>query len=100
MKPEKEKKESIFRSRNFSLVFWGAVVSELGAMIYNFTVSFYILQISNNSAFLQGLYLALCGIAMLAATPVAVCWVTASTKQRSCTCATMSAAAPSFWVPR
>lgn len=70
MKPEKEKKESIFRSRNFSLVFWGAVVSELGSMIYNFTVSFYILQISNNSAFLQGLYLALCGIAMLAATPV------------------------------
>lgn len=70
MNHKQQKKDSIFRSRNFALVFWGAVVSELGAMIYNFTVGFYILQISGNSAFLQGLYLALCGVSMLVATPI------------------------------
>ena len=48
----------------------GALVSELGALLYNFAVSFYILQISGNSAFLQGLYLALCGVSMLLFTPV------------------------------
>nr|AHF25497.1 major facilitator superfamily MFS_1 [uncultured bacterium Contigcl_7] len=35
-----------------------------------FSVGFYILQISGNNAFLQGLYLALCGIALLVFTPV------------------------------
>ena len=64
------KQENVFRSRNYRLVFFGALVSELGALLYNFAVSFYILQISGNSAFLQGLYLALCGIALLLFTPV------------------------------
>ena len=63
-------KDNVFRNRNFRLVFLGALVSELGALLYNFAVSFYILQISGNNAFLQGLYLALCGIAMLLFTPV------------------------------
>ncbi len=63
-------KDNVFRSRNFRLVFFGALVSELGALLYNFAVSFYILQVSGNSAFLQGLYLALCGAAMLVFTPV------------------------------
>ena len=63
-------KDNVFRNRNFRLVFLGALVSELGAILYNFAVGFYILQISGNSAFLQGLYLALCGIAMLVFTPV------------------------------
>ena len=63
-------RDSVFRSRNFRLVFFGALVSELGALLYSFAVSFYILQISGNSAFLQGLYLALCGAAMLVFTPV------------------------------
>ena len=64
------KHENVFRIRNYRLVFFGALVSELGALLYNFAVSFYILQISGNSAFLQGLYLALCGAAMLVFTPV------------------------------
>ncbi len=64
------KHDNVFRSRNFRLVFFGALVSELGALLYSFAVSFYILQISGNSAFLQGLYLALCGAAMLVFTPV------------------------------
>ena len=62
--------DNVFRNRNYRLVFFGALVSELGALLYNFAVSYYILQISGNSAFLQGLYLALCGVAMLVFTPV------------------------------
>ena len=61
---------NVFRSRNFRLVFFGALVSELGALLYSFAVSFYILEISGNNAFLQGLYLALCGAALLLFTPV------------------------------
>ena len=64
------KKNNVFLNRNFRLVFLGALVSELGALLYSFAVGFYILQISNNNAFLQGLYLALCGAALLVVTPV------------------------------
>ena len=64
------KSRNVFASRNFRLVFFGALVSELGALLYSFAVSFYILEITNNNAFLQGLYLALCGVAMLLLTPV------------------------------
>ena len=64
------KKDNVFFNRNFRLVFFGALVSEIGALLYSFAVGFYILQISNNNAFLQGLYLALNGIALLLFTPV------------------------------
>ena len=64
------KNKNVFKNRNFRLVFMGALVSELGALLYSFAVSFYILDISGNNAFLQGLYLALCGVAMLIFTPV------------------------------
>lgn len=70
MKTETNGKGNVFSNRNFLLVFFGAVVSELGALLYSFAVSFYILEISDNNAFLQGLYLALCGISMLVLTPV------------------------------
>ena len=70
MENEVRKSGNVFSSRNFRLVFFGALVSELGALLYSFAVSFYILRISGNSAFLQGLYLALCGLAMLVFTPV------------------------------
>ena len=64
------KRTNVFFNRNFRLVFLGALVSELGAILYSFAVGFYILQISNNNAFLQGLYLALNGVALLVFTPV------------------------------
>ncbi len=70
MNNESAKHGNVFGSRNFRLVFFGALVSELGAMLYSFAVSFYILEISDNNAFLQGLYLALCGMVMLVFTPV------------------------------
>lgn len=61
---------NVFLNKNFRLVFFGALVSDLGALLYSFAVSFYILEISQNNAFLQGLYLALCGIVMLIMMPV------------------------------
>ncbi|MBR5343948.1 MAG: MFS transporter [Oscillospiraceae bacterium] len=61
---------SVFRNQNFRLGFFGALVSELGAVLYSFAVSFYILEISGNDAFLQGLYLALCGAVLLLMTPL------------------------------
>ena len=70
MDKQPQKKENDFRNRNYRLVFLGALVSELGALLYSFSVGFYILQISRNNAFLQGLYLALCGVALLVFTPV------------------------------
>ena len=70
MNSEIQKTANVFSQRNFRLVFMGALVSELGALLYSFAVSFYILEISGNNAFLQGLYLALCGVAMLVFTPI------------------------------
>lgn len=61
---------NVLRSRNFRLVFFGALVSELGAILYSFAASFYLLDISGNNAFLQGLYLALCGVVLLLFTPI------------------------------
>ncbi|MBQ6303633.1 MAG: MFS transporter [Clostridiales bacterium] len=61
---------NVFSIRNFRLVFFGALVSELGAILYSFAVSFYILEITDNNAFLQGLYLALCGVASVLFTPI------------------------------
>ncbi len=63
-------KTSVFSERNFRLVYMGALVSDIGAILYSFAVSFYILQISGNNAFLQGIYLAICGFANLLSTPV------------------------------
>ena len=65
-----EKQTSIFRNRNFSLVFFGSFVSDLGAVLYSFAVGFYILEISSHNAFLQGVYLAVCGVMMLVFTPL------------------------------
>ena len=70
MSPDPAPRENVFANRNFRLVFYGALVSELGSILYSFSVGFYILEITGNSAFLQGLYLALCGASMLIFTPV------------------------------
>lgn len=67
---ENLKIKNVFTNRNYRLVFFGALVSEMGSVLYSFAVSFYILEISGNNAFLQGLYLALSSAAMLVFTPV------------------------------
>ena len=67
---DEKKTGNVFANRNYRLVFLGALVSESGALLYSFAVGFYILEISENNAFLQGLYLALCGASLLLFTPV------------------------------
>jgi len=61
--PEKPPKpKNVFRNKNFSLVFLGALVSNVAALFYSFAVSFYILKITENNALIQGVYLAIGGI--------------------------------------
>ena len=62
--------KNVFCNKNFRLVFFGALVSELGGTIYSFAVSFYILEITGNNAFLQGIFLAICGVFSLVFTPI------------------------------
>ena len=62
--------KNVFLNRNYRLVFFGALVSNVGALLYSFAVSFYILEITENNAFLQGLYLALCGAVSLIFMPI------------------------------
>ena len=59
---EKVVKKNVFRNRNFTLVFLGALVSNIASLFYSFAVSFYILKITGNNALIQGLYLATGGV--------------------------------------
>ena len=61
--PEQQPKhKNVFRNRNYTLVFLGALVSNIASLFYSFAVSFYILKITENNALIQGLYLATGGI--------------------------------------
>ena len=62
--------KNVFLNRNYRLVFFGALVSNVGALLYSFAVSFYILEITENNALLQGVYLALCGAVNLIFMPI------------------------------
>ena len=59
---DKPKRKNVFQNKNFTLVFLGALVSNIASLFYSFAVSFYILKITGNNAFIQGLYLATGGI--------------------------------------
>ena len=63
-----EKPKNVFKYPNFTLAFLGALVSNLGNILYTFAVSFYILALTDNNAFIQGLYLATGGIVYVAVT--------------------------------
>lgn len=65
---QEEKPKNLFKNRNFSLVFLGALVSNVAALFYSFAVSFYILKITGNNALIQGLYLATGGVTFCLAT--------------------------------
>ena len=56
------KRKNVFTNRNFTLTFLGALVSNIASLFYSFAVSFYILKITDNNAFIQGLYLAVGGV--------------------------------------
>lgn len=57
-----EKPKNVFHYKNYTLAFLGALVSNLGNLLYSFAVSFYILSLTGNNAFIQGAYLATGGI--------------------------------------
>ncbi len=59
---EPVKRENVFKNKNFTLTFLGALVSNIGAIFYDFAVSFYILNLTDNNAVLQGLYLFMTGL--------------------------------------
>lgn len=63
--------ENVFKNKNFVLTFFGALVSNIGAALYTFAVSFYILTLSNNNALLQGIYLGVCGLIFVLMSPIA-----------------------------
>ena len=62
MNEEVSVKKNVFRNKNYTLVFLGALVSNVASLFYSFAVSFYILKITDNNAFIQGLYLAVGGV--------------------------------------
>lgn len=64
------KRKNVFQNPNYVLLFLGVIVSHTGSTFYNFAVSFYLLKITNNNAFIQGLYLALSGIVYVLTSPV------------------------------
>ena len=53
--------ESVFKNKNYVLTFLGAFVSNMAALLLNFATSYYILDITENNAFIQGVYLFVCG---------------------------------------
>ena len=57
--------ENVFHNKNFVLTFLGAAVSNIGAILYNFAVGFWILELTDNDAFMQGAYLAATGLSFV-----------------------------------
>ena len=60
--------KNVFTNKNFVLIFLGALVSNIGSLFYSFAVSYWILDITNNDAIIQGVYLGVCGITYLIST--------------------------------
>ena len=54
--------QNVFHNKNFVLVFLGALVSNIGSLFYSFSVGYWILDITNNNAIIQGIYLGVCGL--------------------------------------
>ena len=54
--------ENVFNNKNFILIFLGALVSNIVNLFYSFAVGYWILDITNNNAIIQGTYLGVCGL--------------------------------------
>lgn len=63
--------ESILKNKNFMLMFLGQLVSNLGTQIFNFAMSIYIYDITDNNAIIAGAYFALGGAIFFILTPFA-----------------------------
>ncbi len=62
--------KSVLQNKNYMLLFFGTLVSNIGATFYSFAISLYILSVTSNNAAIQGFYLGLCGIVFLVFTPI------------------------------
>ncbi|XMB67204.1 MFS transporter [Mycoplasmatota bacterium zrk1] len=60
--------KKVFTNKNFSLLFFGSLVSSIGTTIYNFAISWYILDLTE-SPIQAGTYMATGGIVTLLLTP-------------------------------
>jgi len=61
----------VLKNKNFLLLFIGSVVSNLGTQMYNFSMSLYILNITNGNAVAAGMFMAFSGLVFFALTPFA-----------------------------
>jgi MFS transporter, DHA3 family, macrolide efflux protein len=61
---------ALFRNKNFSLLFFGNLVSSIGNTFYNFAISWYILELTG-SALQAGTYMATGGVIYIIMTPFA-----------------------------
>jgi MFS transporter, DHA3 family, macrolide efflux protein len=68
-------KPRVFKNKNFSLLFWGVMVSNIAHILFNFAISFYILEIANRAygqegaALIQGSFLFVSGIVLVLLIP-------------------------------
>jgi Na+/melibiose symporter-like transporter len=65
--PVQTQKRNVFTNKNFVLIFLGALVSNIGAILYNFVVSYWILDITGKNAIVSGVYLGVCGLTFVLA---------------------------------
>lgn len=63
------KTKNVLANKNFTLLFVGALCSNIGQIFYTFAVGLYVLKISDSS-FIHGIYLASSGIVFLLGTPI------------------------------
>jgi len=76
MESTPEKQIHVFQNRNFSLLFWGILVSNVAHILFSFAISFHILKTAaiiygqGNATLIQSGYLALNGIILLVLTPL------------------------------
>ena len=69
------KKINVFKNRNYSLLFYGVLVSNVAHILFNFVMSLYVLRIAKEvygntyAPLVQSIYLAVSGIILLACMP-------------------------------
>jgi len=62
---------NVFKNKNYSLLFYGVLVSNIAHILFNFVMSLYVLRIAkevfgeSNAALVQGIYLGLAGIVLV-----------------------------------
>ncbi|MCK9235157.1 MAG: MFS transporter [Acholeplasmataceae bacterium] len=69
-------KNNVFRNKNFTLLFFGVLVSNIAHVLFNFAISLYVLRVANQAygakqaAITQAVYLAIAGIVLLIFMPL------------------------------